>query len=402
MKISAEQTKLIDNLILLSLCVLIVALPFSKSIIEIAVSIAIVLWLFKKVFILRSFRFEKTPLNWPILLYLVFVALSMINSQFLMTSLRGFAFKTMEYFLIYFVIVESVKTQRDLKKIVYSILFSCALIGIDGLWQYFIGYDFLRGYPLWSSGNRITASFKFPNGLGGWLVVVMPFCISLAIFNTKEKIWRISGILLSLLLAACLVLNFTKGALLAVAPAIIFLVWKRGDIAKRILLLLLLVALLGIGVTAISSDTPFYIAKGWSVLHRTALTKMCLSMFIDRPFFGHGINTFMSIYENYPRDFAFKAVSYAHNSYLQIAVETGIFGLLTFLWMIAALFISSLKDISRREEATIRVIQIGLTAGLIAYLIHSLVESNLYALQLAVLFYYVLGVAISIQGIKET
>jgi len=398
-----KYTKIIDNLIVLSLCLLILGLPFSNSIIEITASTAIFLWLFKKIFILRTIKFEKTPLNKPIFFYLIFVALSLINSKYLATSLKGFAFKTIEHFLLYFAIVESVKTQKDIRKIISTILLSCALIGVDGLWQYFTGCDFLRGYPLWSMG-RIKASFKYPTGFGGWLITALPLCISLAIFNIKDKLYRISGIILGFLLLASLVLSLTRGAWIAIVPAIIFLVWKRGDAAKKILLIFLLIIILGIVFATISGGREtisFYVVRGSAVLHRMALAKLCCRMFIDHPFLGHGVNTFMSIYENYMSASEFGGISYAHNCYLQIAVETGIFSLLAFLWMIIALFVSSLKDINRRDEGFIRTIEFGLLAGLLAYSVHSLLETNLYALQLAILFYYFLGVAISIQNIGD-
>ena len=397
-----KYTKLIDNLILFSLCALIIGLPFSNSIIEIAASIAIALWVFKKIFILQSFKLERTPLNWPILFYLVFVALSLFNSQSLTTSLKGFAFKTMEHFLLFFVIVESVKTPNDVKKIISAIIFSCALIGIDGLWQYFAGYDFLRGYPLVSL-RRVTASFKFPNGLGGWLITVMPLCVSLAIFNIKEKRYRLWGTFLGLLLLACLVLSLTRAAWIAFIPAIMFLIWKKGNIAKKILLVLLFVIILGFGLLTIFGNREFislYIIRGASVYHRIEMTKICWQMFLDHPLLGHGINTFMSIYENY-LDAATFGISYAHNCYLQMAVETGIFGLLAFIWMIVMLFVSSLKNINKREEGFIKASQIGLLAGLLAYVIHSAVETNLYALPLAILFYYFLGLTISIQKVEK-
>jgi len=396
--------KRIDDLIILSLCVLIFGLPFSISIIEIAATVAIVLWLFKKIIIERSLRVEDTPLNVPISVYSLFVLISIFNSKFLMTSLTGFGFKAMEQFLIFIIMIDTVKTEKYLKTIVTAILLSCALMAADGLWQYFTHYDFLRHYPIWSSLNRITASFKFPNGLGGWLITVIPLCVSLSIFNTKEKIFRLSAILLSVTLLVCLALNFTKGAWLAILPALLFLVWQRGDAAKKILLAVLSAMLVGLGLLLIFSGKDIigsYIARGWSGVHRLDLIQMCWKMFLDRPFFGHGINTFMSIYESYAEGMTFGGVSYAHNCYMQILAETGIFSLLAFLWMIGAFFVSSVKSIMTKREGFVKFSQIGVTAGLLAYLFHSAVETNLYALQLAILFYYFLGLAVSIQKIKE-
>jgi len=399
-----ERARFIDSLILLCLCIIIIGLPFSITIIEIAASIAICLWLFKKIFILRSLRVERTPLNWPLAVYLVFVILSLLNSQFLTTSLKGLIRKTLEYIAIYFVVAETVKTDRDLKKLVSAILFSCLMIGVDGMWQYFSGRDFIRTYQIWSM-SRIKASFKFPTGFGGWLITMLPLCISLAIFNTRDKLYRLSGVFLSVLLFACLVLSLTRGAWLAFIPAIIFLVWKRGDTAKKVLLIFLVLLILAIGLLTLlgKGDTlALYTIRAPAIVHRVDLTKLAWRMFMERPFIGHGINTFMSIYERYASAFNYSGISYAHNCYLQIAVETGIFSLLAFLWMIAALFVSSLRNINRRRAGFVKAAQIGCLGGLLAYLAHSAIETNMYALQLAVLFYFMLGLTVSIQNIKDT
>ncbi len=398
-----KDTSLIDNLIVYSLCALIVGLPFSNSVIEIAASFAIGLWLFKKFFLLRRFKLQKTPVNLPLFCYFFVVMLSLINSQFLMTSLKGLLFKTTEYVLLFFVLVEVVRTADDARRLVIAILISCALIGIDGLWQFATGNDFLRGYPIWSSGGRITASFKFPNGLGGWIITVMPLCMALALHDVKERWWRGVGITLSILLMASLVLNFTRGAWIALLPAIILLVWMKGDAAKKVLLAVLLAMLSGVllllflgGGQAVTS----YVAKGWSVIHRIDLAKLCIKMFLDHPFLGHGFNTFMSIYEGYAGEQTFGGISYAHNCYLQILVETGIFSLAAFVWILFRFFVSSLRDISGRGEGLTKVIQIGLIAGVLAYVTHSAIESNLYSLPLAVLFYYILGFAVGMQTME--
>lgn len=396
--------KRIDDLIVLSLCVLIFGLPFSNSIIEIAATAAIALWLLKKVIITRSISVTNTPLNTPVSLYFLFVMLSLFNSKFLMISLTGFGFKAMEHFLLFVVIIDTVKSGKDFKKIMAAILFSCALMAADGLWQYFTRYDFLRHYPVWSSFNRLTASFKFPNGFGVWLAALMPFCAALAIFNIKERWYRVAGIVLVVLLSICLVLNFTKGALTAILPALAFIVWKRGEAAKKALLAVLLILLLGIAVLMFSGGNELissYAARGQSAIYRLDLIKMCWKMFLDHPFLGHGINTFMSIYESYAEGMTFSGVSYAHNCYMQILAETGIFSLLMFLWMITALFVTSLKDINRKKGGMIKTAQVGILAGLLAYLVQAAVETSLYSLPLAILFYYFLGLAMVLQKIRD-
>lgn len=398
------MTKRIDDLIILSLCVLIFGLPFSNSIIETAATAAIALWFFKKIAITHIIRVEDTPLNTPISLYFLFVMLSLFNSKFLVTSLTGFGFKAMEHFLVFVVIIDTVRSGKDFRKIMAAILLSCALMAADGLWQYFMHYDFLRQYPIWSSFNRLTASFKFPNGFGVWLATLIPLSVALAIFNIKERWYRIAGIILAVLLAICFILNFTKGAWVAILPALAFIIWKRGDVAKKILLAILLALVSGVIILTFAGGNELfssYVARGQSAIYRLDLIKMCWKMFLDHPLLGHGINTFMSIYENYSADITYGGVSYAHNCYMQIAVETGIFSLLAFLWMIAVLFTTSLKDISQKNDGLIKTAQIGILAGLLAYLVQAAVETSLYSLALAILFYYFLGLAMVLQKIRD-
>ena len=392
----------IDKAILFGLSMLIFGLPFSNSIIEIAAVGVICLWLFKKIFILRSYKLEYTPLNIPIFAYFAFVLFSLFNSRYLALSLMSVFSKTLEYILIFFVVSESVRTPKDLRKIVSVLFFSCLLIGADGLWQYFTGYDFLRGYGLYSL-KRPTASLEFPNSFANWLVTVAPLCVSLAVFRMKENLYRRAGALLGILLFASLVLTLNRGAILSFIPAVLFIAAKRGGAFKKTIIALLAVTVLLFGISAfLEGDAGVlrYVLRPSSVSHRITLAKACVRMFLDRPFFGHGINTFMGIYGDYMNTSNF-SVSYAHNCYLQIMVETGIFGLLAFLWIILAFFRSSMKDINRRKDGFIKASQIGLSAGLMAYLFHSAADTTLYSLKLAVLFYYFLGLAAAVLKMEE-
>ncbi|MBN1871891.1 MAG: O-antigen ligase family protein [Candidatus Omnitrophica bacterium] len=385
-------SKIIDNLIILALCVLVIGISVSNSVIEIAAVSAIALWFFKKIFISRNVRLIRTPLNKPILFYLIVVGASMANSRFFMTSLTGFVGKTLEYALLYFVVVETVRNEEDLKKIIWAVLFSCLLLGIDGIWQYIFKYDFLRGYQLWSM-NRMRASFKFPTGFGGWLVTMIPLCFSFALFYTGRTL-RTSGIILSFILLACLVLSLTRAAWIALVPAVFFIVWIKGEKAKRVLLVFLVILLLSLVLVVAlggADKLMLYTVRGHTVLHRIELTRMCWRMFGDHPLLGHGINTFMSIYESYKDASEFGGVSYAHNCYLQMAVETGALGLFAFLWIVIALTVSAFDKIKMGNDGFVRTCLIGLLSGLIAYLTHSFLETNLYALRLAVLFWLFLG-----------
>ena len=114
-------------------------------------------------------------------------------------------------------------------------------------------------------------------------------------------------------------------------------------------------------------------------------------MIQDSPWLGHGINTFMQIFEAYRTDRGNPA--YAHNSYLQLAAETGLLGLVSFLWIFVNLFRSFLARLANHEmkNDNLVLLAMGLVSGIFAFLAHSFVDNHFYSLQLSVYLWFMVG-----------
>ena len=132
--------------------------------------------------------------------------------------------------------------------------------------------------------------------------------------------------------------------------------------------------------------------------HRTIRRRLdiwqdCIMMIKDKLFFGHGINTFMMLYESY-RLGSKAGPTYAHNCYIQLAVETGIFGLLSFMWIIGRLFRESFRKIIffATHNRRLMIMSSGLLSGIFAFLIHSFFDTNFYSLQLSVYLWFMIGI----------
>ena len=117
-------------------------------------------------------------------------------------------------------------------------------------------------------------------------------------------------------------------------------------------------------------------------------------MIRDRPWLGHGVNTFMANYLTYwvggeqqPR--------YAHNCYLQMAAETGLIGLSAFLLCLAALARRWIAGV-RALAAPQRTWLLGLSAGLAAFLVQAAIDTNFYAMRQAALFWVLAGLALGL------
>jgi len=122
--------KKIDSAIRFFLYILIFWLPYSPAVVESCVVICLILWIFKRGIIaigqsksaktfkegvfqfLRDFKPESTFLNKPIVFFLLACVISVTNSAFFAQSLQNFFTKTLEWFIVYFLVVEVFKDKK--------------------------------------------------------------------------------------------------------------------------------------------------------------------------------------------------------------------------------------------------------------------------------------------------
>ncbi|MDD5072415.1 MAG: O-antigen ligase family protein [Candidatus Omnitrophica bacterium] len=333
---------------------------------------------------------------------LSFMAVSLITSAFtsqrLGMSAEAFLFKTMEYLLIFLIMADVINTPRRVFNLVSSFLIAAFFSGIDGIYQRLAGYDLFRKFPMFAD-MKITAAFKAPNDFGTYVATMLPLPLALIAFSVMNWKKKIGLLVISLVLAACLLLTFARGAWLGFVAGFLFLLIFTGW--KRLVAALIIVALL-VSLTALIAPPDIKAQLGslsklgsdLSSMDRFLIWKTGWKMFLDRPLFGHGLNTFMSVFEKY-KPASYEWIVYAHNCFLQIAAETGIIGLLVFLWFCVSVFIRGISKFTGTSDKFLKAAAIGAVACIIATLVNSFVDTNLYSLPLAVLFWSMCGLAVA-------
>ncbi|MCA9402071.1 MAG: O-antigen ligase family protein, partial [Candidatus Omnitrophica bacterium] len=136
-----------------------------------------------------------------------------------------------------------------------------------------------------------------------------------------------------------------------------------------------------------------------AVQWRIGIWKTAWGMFIDRPLFGHGINTFMTVYQGY-RENSAGSPTYAHNVFIQIAAETGILGIGSFLWLLVALLRETQQQMKRAvsKGSPLVFLLIGLSVSMAALLIHANIETSFYHLQLSAYIWFLIGILIALNN----
>ncbi len=386
----------------------IILIPFFVSIAPAPVSILmgflIISFLTKKV-LKKERLFTNTPLNIPLLLLFLITCLSFLNSINYFDTLKGGAFRLIEYLLIFFIMLGEIKDPRHIKRIIFAISAGLILASFDGIWQVLTGKDFIRGYtPVINIGLvRATATFKDSNLLGIYLSAFAPLILGLSLYYFKNK-QKLIFTFVSLIALIGIILTYSRPTLLAIYVVLFFLGIARKD--KILISLLIIFTLL----------SPFLLPKsvknwatevGYNPLRfmcnddRIAVYRNSLNMIKDHPFIGLGANTYMKNYKKYRepieyRNIVTKDYMYAHNNFLHMAAEIGLIGLGFFIWLLYKLFMECNNIYRKLEDDYMKIVSLSLSACLIAFLVNGLTESSLYYSRVAIIFWYIMGLALAL------
>lgn len=415
-----RYTKIIEGCLIFLLIFTPLALgtvqPRSIFIMRIVVVIALTSWLLK---ILSQPTAPNQPkesdkptnaklrtLDFAILAFLGVATFStFVVSPYKHKSLNWFANLT-TYTALYFFIVNNIKSESQIKKLVGTILIASTISGIYGILQYLNMINFLP----YESNIRVSSTYYGASHYAGFLIMVTPLAISRFLFS--KSLWKTFTFgALSALLITNLALSFSITNLAFVISMIsLFLVIiyfrEHKIIMKRLLagaigfFCLYLFMLTG-SPFMLYFSSHIKLGKLVSSLQlgindRVNIWKFGLPVFLDRPYAGWGLGLFSDIFSKYRPASRTNFLNYAHSDYLQIASDMGIIGLGVYLVVIGIIvkeFISTLKQ-TKRERSN-QGIAIGIIVALFAAIVRSFIDCNLFILQsLSIYFFTLIGLLI--------
>jgi len=388
-----------------------IAIPFvasfSSALVNIFIGFMISAYFTKKV-LERDFLPPRTVVNMPFLFLIFFSFISFINSVSLSASMGGIG-KLVKYGFLLIIFADELKDSRHLKRIITAIISGLYLASLDAIHQLYFGYDFFRHKPYdFAIGlPRLKAAFPHTNIFAVFLALLLPICASLALYYLKGK-RKLLLSLLAALAAYCLFFTFSRGAIVGFLAAVLFM----GVLKRDKLIFLLLIITLVVGPFIIPKSIHHWVKSRdslWEVLldkERINIYKTSLNMIKAHPFIGVGVNTYCLNYQKYKiketSGFTGNAQYYAHNIYLHMAGEIGLLGLAVFLWLLFVLFKKWFLFYKRKDITDfLKISSLGIVAGIIAFLINGLTETNLYYSKVATLFWFQVSLLLGIFNLKK-
>ncbi len=389
---------------------LLFALPFSQAAIEIIFPLLLICWIAgwlprnAKPRSLWALGPAQTVL-FSLLVYAAVCTWSVSFSSYPKLSLVGLIGKTYEYILLFFIISDIGRDPETAHRGLTTLLWSALLVCLYALIQQTVGIALLQKgdhevHQHILRYGRMVGPYKNPNNLATYLMVVATVTAAQIMAQPKRARYGLWG--LATLLVVCLAFTQSKGAYTGFMVGLILLAVFNSQGTRK--------PALGTGaVILLLSGAVILLQKGYlaKILtlsdagsqERSVMWNTAWRMIQDKPIWGHGINTFMANYLTYVTG-PNQGPAYAHNCFLQITAENGLVGLAFFLWFLIALFallrVSLKKSPGPPSESPTKPWLAGLAAGLIAFLIQSMFDTNLYALRQATLFWTVAGIAVGL------
>ncbi|MCO5186609.1 MAG: O-antigen ligase family protein [Anaerolineae bacterium] len=280
---------------------------------------------------------------------------------------------------------------------------SAVLVSLIGLGEYGLGSDRIT-----AEGGlfRLRSVYGSPNNVALYFGRILPMLLAMLLLGHSAAVWRRRLYAVALLpIGLAGMLTFSKGGLLLAFPVgalIVFVYWQRVNQRRIWPWLLLFVVVGGLSLVALLRLPP--LASRFDLLGETSLLRFNLwragiNMFRDNFWSGVGLDNFLTAYRGryiFAEAWREPNLSHPHNFLLDFGTRLGIFGLLAGLWLLFTLGRIVLL-LPFRISAEWRPVAVGLIAAFGAMVVHGLVDHMFFLVDLAYVFYLMLGVAVWLQ-----
>lgn len=247
----------------------------------------------------------------------------------------------------------------------------------------FVGQDFsVAGISSHTDVRTGTAGQYYRGGgtVGGpvtaasYLSLLLAPAISLLLTRLGRG-YKWLGVLAFGLGGAALILTYTRGGWVASALSITILcllAWRRGWLPLAVPVV--------VPVVAVLLSLPVHdavltrLGDVRTVQSRVPLMEITFRVIMDNPVLGVGINNFPAIMKQYVAPASGDVWLYAvHNKYLLVWAETGIGGLVTFLWFLLVT-IRRGWQCWKFGDRFLSSLALGFTAAIVGQMVHMLVS----------------------------
>lgn len=294
----------------------------------------------------QDFRFPA-PAGWA----LAFLLWALVTSFFALSpeTARGELIERLKCLVIFVVVINALRTPRQLRFYILLVLVAFMIYPARGALTNYLTGNTLFGRVIW---NKIYSN---PNDLAAMTLLMTGLALAIATVSTEQRRVRWAVGLCVPVMIAIMLLTQSRGVFIGLivgfAPTLLAQIRKRPSIAVPVIIAVVVAGvLLPAAVThrlggiskLTSTETVAEADPEGSAAQRLEISKVAWRIFTDHPLIGVGIGCYADANERYSVALGKRD---AHDTYLTLAAELGLPGLLLWLGLVG----SVLREVKRRR-----------------------------------------------------
>jgi len=336
---------------------------------------------------------KNSPLNAPIAIYTAILAFSTLRGMLMgkVVPISGFFYvlKIVEYFVLYFIVLNQITTIKQVKTFLVILLFVSLIVGIYG--NTHIGKEARISAPFEGEGE--------PNTLGGYLLFILSLLGGLIYYYRDRRIILV-GIFLFLVPTFIFTLSRASYLGMFASLGIAIVILKDYRITALVLAMFLaFVVLVAVGPPqirdrVIGAFTPEKqqelksvgaLTLGPSPAARIVSWQIAMKdKFPKAPFFGRGVT----------------GAGFLDSQYVLILVETGLIGLAAFFFLLWRIWSVACDSFRKVQLPLFKGIAIGYMVGFVGLLLHAVGSNTFIIIRIAEPFWFLTAIVVKLFSIE--
>jgi len=346
------------------------------SLTNIALTGLYVAWLVRSIVQSGSFAPQRLKLNrvaLPAVLFLLFCAVSLVVAGDTTLGVFGFV-SVIERFLLFLYIATAITSDEDVLFIFRILLIglviqSSLMLAQAGGLVGDIDFYGIKARTEFAGASRISGTIGAPNMAAAYLAMMMAVALGVLLAQVRQADKYLAGTGLAM---ATLPLVFTssRGGWLSffVGLAILVIFGGRRLPRKAIGIVIVAIILLIIPFTGTIEERVFSDDNG-SAAARMPLNRLAGVMIADHALLGVGVNNFALAMRPYlAHGFSGEFLYTVHNTYLLVWAESGLGGLIAFVWFLIAILRQGSKC-WRSRDPLFTLPALGCSAAVIGFMV---------------------------------
>lgn len=300
------------------------------------------------------------------------------------------------YLMVFFMAAFGLRDDHGLYTVIKALIVFGFILGLFGIIQHATWNGKLYWFRELTHGGSPFGPFVNKNHFAAFIGMIIPLSFGVAL-STRSLEKKVLYLFFGVVMAIALFFSLSRGGIISFFAGILVfssLIFARGASKRKLIPVFLFVSVLALYLLflGISPIVGRFTSSEVSQYDRLIAWKGTLAAFKHFSVFGSGFGTFQYIFKIYQPEGLYLIWDHAHNDYLELLLELGIAGSI-----VVVLFLFSVaRTIMRIEWAGRKTYTAAaLLSSLTTIAVHSIVDFNLHIPSNAILFFLVLGLAVS-------